>query len=538
MTAANPEKRGHLVQEDENSQPRHQDEVLPKESFCATSMHESDTDSRSMAQEVSTNGQRIPSSHDTHKYKDVKHTVPDREIKQQAKRDELDTDQGTEESGYGKSIRNIWAGFSKGYLQVPDRQQIHSRRSSFGSLQSSLQQPQVHDKTGKYVPSVTEHEEIRGLEREIDRLLKDNDRHDVARGKIEGDLRAMQRQNDISENLVRKLQAKNQKLEFEKQEIEEKHNTFIRKQQEASFNQMTNSRWMPVEDSKVIGDLDRLKRDMRNWAKKVSVNDLHALLRSLGQSQSEALWEALGHVLVFEHGQLPRGLSPRNSPGLLLTALLSHDIYKTMFVSPFFFIGRNIVDGQLKLSEHRMELERTYRYGRHSNEEDAHTWRSEFLRLQLPPITPETSDAGKFLHYTTMDQIVRVADQQAFNFMEGPARWLISDEARNESADKLQAIYREAANISYMLWTRRTALEVFFLEDMRNMHFRFDNKYTVPHSSVKYEDHEDQLEGRALSIIVHPCLVVSGTDDAKNYDQRRVWAPAEVWLDSSVSSND
>ena len=89
MTAASPEKRGYLVQEDENLQPRHHDEVWSKEPFPETSMlNKANIDPRSMAQEVSTSGQRLPSSHDTHKDKDVKRTVPDQEIKQQTKRHE------------------------------------------------------------------------------------------------------------------------------------------------------------------------------------------------------------------------------------------------------------------------------------------------------------------------------------------------------------------------------------------------------------------------------------------------------------------
>lgn len=97
MTAASPEKRGYLVQEDENLQPRHHDEVWSKESFPETSMlNKANIDPRSMAQEVSTSGQRLPSSHDTHKDKDVNRTVPDQEIKQQTKRHEHEqiTDQG------------------------------------------------------------------------------------------------------------------------------------------------------------------------------------------------------------------------------------------------------------------------------------------------------------------------------------------------------------------------------------------------------------------------------------------------------------
>ncbi|KAM0141125.1 hypothetical protein ACHAO1_001901 [Botrytis cinerea] len=541
MTAASPEERGYLVQEDENLQPRHHDEVWSKESFPETSMlDKANIDPRSIAQEVSASGQRLPSSYDTHKDKDVKRTVPDREIKQQTETHEHEqiTDQGRGESGYRKSICNLLTGFSRGYSTVPDRKQIHGRRSSFGSLQPSSQQPRVLEKTGEDISSATDLEEIRRLKRKIEGLLKDNDRHNVARGKLEDDLSAIRHQNDISEDLVRKLQAKTQQLEFEKREIEEDHHTFIRKQQEASFNQMATPLWMPVEDGKVMGDLDRLKRDMRNWAKKSSVNDIDTLIKSLDQRKIAALKEALTSVVLLENGNLPQGLSAKKSPSLLLTALLAHHIYKTLFKSPFFFINDNMVDGRYVQSEYRVGLELVYDKGRCSNEEDAHIWRSDFLRLQLPPITPETSEGGKNLHRMTETQIDMAANRQALNFLGGAAQYLISNEGREIIADNLRVIYREAASISYMLWTRRTALKIYVLENMINMRFSSDNKYMVPHSSVKYEDHEEQLKGRALSIIVHPCLVVSGTDDGKDYEQRRVWAPAEVWLDSSVSSDD
>ncbi|KAK6604892.1 hypothetical protein H4I96_05474 [Botrytis cinerea] len=518
MTAASPEKRGYLVQEDENLQPRHHDEVWSKEPFPETSM---------------LNKANIDPLMTPTKTKDVKRTVPDQEIKQQTKRHEHEqiTGQGREESGYGKSICNLLTGLSRGYSSVSDRKQIRGRRSSFGSLKPSSQQPRVFEKTGEDISSATDLEEIRRLKRKIEGLLKDNDRHNVARGKIEDDLSAIRHQNDISEDLVRKLQAKTQQLEFEKREIEEDHHTFIRKQQEASFNQMATPLWMPVEDGKVMGDLDRLKRDMRNWAKKSSVNDIDTLIKSLDQRKIAALKEALTNVVLFENGSLPWGLSAKKSPSLLLTALLAHHIYKTLFESPFFFIDDNMVDGRYVQSEYRVGLELVYDKGRCSNEEDAHIWRSDFLRLQLPPITPETSEGGKSLRRMTQAQIDVVADRQALNFLEGAAQYLISNEDRKIIADKLGVIYREAANTSYMLWTRRTALRIFTLKTIGSQ-FRPEFKHLVPHSSVDYEKHDDQLRGRAISIVVHPLVAVYGTDDAKDYDHNRVWAPAEVWLNS------
>lgn len=132
--------------------------------------------------------------------------------------------------------------------------------------------------------------------------------------------------------------------------------------------------------------------------------------------------------------------------------------------------------------------------------------------------------------------ILDKADRQASKFLKGAALYLISNEAPVDAGDKLKAIYREAATLSYKLWSRRTSLACTTLNDLDHPIFEPTSIYMVAHSSVNYEKHENLLNGKPISIIVHPCLTVSGTDDAKDYDQQRVWAPAEVWLDSSVSS--
>lgn len=123
---------------------------------------------------------------------------------------------------------------------------------------------------------------------------------------------------------------------------------------------MAGSRWAPVEDSKVMEDLGRLKRDMRSWAKKVSSNDMDAVLKSLDKRR---LRNALEHVVVFEHGELPQGLSSRKVPALLLSALLAHDIYTTIFRDPFFFLGIVDLGGGYEKTLFRQGLEETYRQG-------------------------------------------------------------------------------------------------------------------------------------------------------------------------------
>jgi len=71
-----------------------------------------------------------------------------------------------------------------------------------------------------------------------------------------------------------------------------------------------------------------------------------------------------------------------------------------------------------------------------------------------------------------------------------------------------------------------------FLHEMANPTFDAESPFFDPDSLVRYDDHEDGLRGRPVTIMVHPLLEVYGTEEAKDYDKGRVWAKGVVWLDS------
>ncbi|ESZ92368.1 hypothetical protein SBOR_7252 [Sclerotinia borealis F-4128] len=528
MTSDSQKKGDHLQRKEEYERPIHPESAQTQSSLPATGKIEADVVSRSVAREDSMKSQQLSLGLDTHGCEDGELPAPMRETRQRTQRNERHNNQ--ENSSLSSTIRKSWSSlrFTRSSATSNERPP-HQRHVSFSSAEQSSQQPHPNDCAGKSISSAKEQDKVVKLKEEFEKLLENNNKDHVAKE------RDLQRKIDSSEGVTRTLQAKIEQLETEKQAIEEKHNTFILKQQEVTFRQMADSRWMPVEDSKVVGDLNRLKRDMRSWVKKASENDI-SVLDSLDEHKLAALMNALSHVVIFEDGHLPRGLSPRKSPVLLLNALLSHSIYKALFQSPFFIFGDNHIGWQYIMSELRVRLEQIYREGRYSNKEDAHIWRSQFLRLLLPPIATETSDDAKRLHDSTQHMIVVAADRVASDFLEGAARYLISNEARESCGDRLKAICREAATISYMLWTRKTTLKITTLHNMGHRPFDPDSKCSVPHSSVDYESHKDQLRGRSISMMVHPLVMVFGTDDGTDYDQGRVWAPAEVWLDSSKPS--
>jgi hypothetical protein len=153
----------------------------------------------------------------------------------------------------------------------------------------------------------------------------------------------------------------------------------------------------------------------------------------------------------------------------------------------------------------------------------------------LPTPGTNTTEGERRLRTKTEEIIAAVSQTQASNFMDGSARHLLDPNKNNEGSKKrLEGIYHEAATLSYRLWTQRTDLECLTLQDLKRYTFDADNEYLTPHSLVRYDDYEDQLKGQPITLIVHPLLLAFGTDEGKDDESERIWASAEVWLDSKL----
>jgi hypothetical protein len=159
-------------------------------------------------------------------------------------------------------------------------------------------------------------------------------------------------------------------------------------------------------------------------------------------------------------------------------------------------------------------------------------WRSQTLRLLMPPLRNDTSDAEKQMRSLTEGLIAQIANLQACNFLTGPARHLIDNETKTDFMNKLKEIYKEAASVSYMLWTRRTEMRCFTLDEVGHLAFDAESPHFEPDNLVRYDEHEDQLKDKPITVMVHPLLQVYGTDEAIDYHRGRVWAKGVVWLDS------
>jgi hypothetical protein len=136
---------------------------------------------------------------------------------------------------------------------------------------------------------------------------------------------------------IRRLEAEVREIGLDRHMMQEQYDAFIRKQQEESFKQMESARWLPSEESKVSGDLYRIKREMRSWAKGTSIKEMSPI-QTIDERDFAGLMKDLSCVVLLENNELPKGLSTPKSPSLLLNALLAHDVYTNLFRNPFFFL--------------------------------------------------------------------------------------------------------------------------------------------------------------------------------------------------------
>lgn len=166
-----------------------------------------------------------------------------------------------------------------------------------------------------------------------------------------------------------------------------------------------------------------------------------------------------------------------------------------------------------------------------ANEEDAHAWRAQTLRLLHPQLTQDANVGTVEMHSDTDNRIVQAALLQARRFVDWPGSVLIKPACSPDPYNKIGDIFVQAARLAYELWTRKTALRCITLVNMDpNVRFSTTDPGMVHHALVKYNESEEELNGRPLRLVVHPLLQVWGTDDGDNYDKNRVWMPAEVWL--------
>jgi hypothetical protein len=321
----------------------------------------------------------------------------------------------------------------------------------------------------------------------------------------------------------------------------------IRQVQSLAFEGIGGDSWAAGDDSTARVDLENLHGRLKGWAKKYAIDEMSEV-QGLAPDQFQSFIQLLAQVVrlrfdapnAIEH--LQSGPMNRKWPAVCIQGLLTHHVYVNIIRQPFFV-----------LRETGRALENVYREIRRGkqtetwnsssspanadvytvNQHESHAWRSRTLRLlATPPADVQQGDREP--NYSTSQKAV--CHHVAKDFFNGPAKHLIKSSDRDSgNADgqcfkDLDSIVQFAGELSYRLWTRRTAVRVMSLPDLCNIPFKVDSAFMKAHPLHRLYEDDDRCDGWFVGVVAHPAVLAYGTSDGKDYNTARVWMKAEVLL--------
>jgi len=167
-----------------------------------------------------------------------------------------------------------------------------------------------------------------------------------------------------------------------------------------------------------------------------------------------------------------------------------------------------------------------------NNEKEAHSWRADALRMLLPQLDSESTSSQITLHHTTNQKIVDTARSIGQKFIDGPVSLLLRPDCDAADLESLISLFEQAGHLAYELWARKTNISCVTLDRIHpECRFDLESGRMTAHALVKKPD---TLQGQKFMLMVHPLLMVYGTESGKNYSRGRVWIPAEVWLPNGI----
>jgi len=127
-------------------------------------------------------------------------------------------------------------------------------------------------------------------------------------------------------------------------------------------------------------------------------------------------------------------------------------------------------------------------------------------------------------------RVASLARNKAKNFLDSSAAYLI-DDTRLEALQlaRIHELFLKVAKIACNLWTSKTWPEVVDSSLLLGSIEAHDSALMTLHPFVTSNGNKNDLTSRQIGLVIHPLLLIYGTDDGDKYDEYRVLMPAEVW---------
>jgi hypothetical protein len=142
----------------------------------------------------------------------------------------------------------------------------------------------------------------------------------------------LQRQNEDLNTAMSVLKSTNDQLQADCREV-----------QLRTFKEMAKSSWTPLEDRVISEMLDDIHQRIEEWAEDNCLGSLEDIMEGLQVSEGVQLLKKCNEVANVSAEEFDRQMQLRDErsldPTLLLTALASHHMYKSVFNNSFLALG-------------------------------------------------------------------------------------------------------------------------------------------------------------------------------------------------------
>ncbi|PLB48505.1 hypothetical protein P170DRAFT_448191 [Aspergillus steynii IBT 23096] len=290
---------------------------------------------------------------------------------------------------------------------------------------------------------------------------------------------------------------------------------------------VSNNEWVPKEDRLVRDELYKLEMKIRAWARSYSVQSISDLA-DISDSERSNIMSQIGHCSAeTDWGSLMQKMpiSSEKIPAIIIQALLAKDVFEKIFADPFFAFPIFGDDGVLPKPSGMRNL---YYTMLQIDEAEAHTWRSQTLRLLWNALDPDSKHA-------LQQKLGEFARERALVFLATPGSQFLRELGKAENETKclheLQVLFNDATELSLSLWTHRAFMAVRSQRDLPV--FTVSSSVMSAHRLHQLDEDDQRLDGSKVLLVVQPAVLACGDENAESYHQWKTWTPANVLVDMS-----
>ena len=121
------------------------------------------------------------------------------------------------------------------------------------------------------------------------------------------------------------------------------------------------------------------------------------------------------------------------------------------------------------------------------------------------------------------------------DFEQSPARLLYRDcsgHACSNRRKQLLDIFCPTGEYFSRLWAQKAYIDVLDLTDLKKIPYQNDSDLLEAHAVHNLENGDERMDGMPVQMVVEPAIIAWGNEQGENYDARKIWAKAVVWMSS------